>query len=324
MYLNCHTYYSLRFGTISEVELLELAKKNQIDHLALTDINNTSAGLNFVRKAQEIGIKPILGINFRNGSDPCFVGLAKNNEGYHELNNYLSHHLHHGKRIGSRAPVFNDAFVIYPFKKVLLNKLEHLLEHEFIGISIKDLRRLPFSQIMSHKDKLVVQQAVTFRNKRDFNAHRLLRAIDNNILLSKLPKTEEADLEEKMLPLDELLSAFSQHKFILENTERLMRSCNIFFDFSDGRKPQNLVTYLGDTKKDEALLEELCQKGLPLRYKHTKIDSVILERLKKELDLIKKMGFVSYFLINYDIIQYAIKNEYPYICLLYTSPSPRD
>ncbi len=298
---------------MSEVELLELAEKNQVHHLALTDINNTSAGLNFVRKAQEKGIKPIVGIDFRNGIDPCFVGLAKNNNGYQELNNFLSEHLHHDKKIESRAPVFNDAFVIYPFEKVLQNKQDSFLEHEFIGISIKDLRRLPFTKILDHKDKLVVQQAVTFRNKRDFNAHRLLRAIDNNILLSKLSQSEEAHPDEKMLPLDDLLSAFSEYRFILENTERLMGSCNIYFDFSEDRKPQNLVTYLGDAKKDAALLEELCQKGLPERYKHIKIDKVILDRLQKELDLIKKMGFVSYFLINWDIVSHARKQGFFYV-----------
>ena len=58
MYLNCHSYYSLRYGTFSEIELLELAKKNHVESLALTDINNTSACLNFVRKAREYAIKP--------------------------------------------------------------------------------------------------------------------------------------------------------------------------------------------------------------------------------------------------------------------------
>ncbi|NNJ39727.1 MAG: hypothetical protein HKP60_02525, partial [Eudoraea sp.] len=56
MYLNCHTYYSLRYGTFSEIELLQLARENQVTRLALTDINNTSAGLNFVRKAPEYGV----------------------------------------------------------------------------------------------------------------------------------------------------------------------------------------------------------------------------------------------------------------------------
>ena len=242
MYLNCHTYYSLRFGTLSEVELLKLAQENHVNHLVLTDINNTSAGLNFVRKAPEFGVKPILGIDFRNGVDQCFVGIAKNNNGYQELNNFLSDHLHLEKKIKSQAPAFKDVYIIYPFQKVLLNGQKNFLEHEYIGISIRDLRRLPFSEILEYRDKLVVQQPVTFRNKRDFNAHRLLRAIDNNILLSKLTPAEEADPEEKMLPLNDLKSAFSEYSFILENTERLLQSCNIFFDFSEERKPPTVLT----------------------------------------------------------------------------------
>ncbi|MEM9142084.1 MAG: PHP domain-containing protein, partial [Bacteroidota bacterium] len=73
MYLNCHTYYSLRFGTFSELDLLQMAQENQLGQLVLTDINNTSACLNFVRKAPGYGVRPILGIDFRNGADPCFV-----------------------------------------------------------------------------------------------------------------------------------------------------------------------------------------------------------------------------------------------------------
>ncbi|MET6991253.1 DNA polymerase III subunit alpha [Sediminicola arcticus] len=311
MYINCHTYYSLRFGTLSELELLQLAQENHVGQLVLTDINNTSACLNFVRKAQDYGVKPILGIDFRNGVDQCYVGIAKNNEGYQELNNFLSEHLHQEKKFAPKAPFFKNAYVVYPFEKVLLNEQKTFFEHEFIGISIADLRRLPFSKIIELKDRLVVQQPVTFRNKRDFNAHRLLRAIDKNVLLSKLPQIEEARPEEKMFPMQNLAAAFSEYSFILENTERLLRSCSIHFDFSEGRKPQNLETYLGDTASDEVMLEQLCQEGLPYRYEE--VDEVILERLQKELGLIKKMGFVSYFLINWDIVSYARKQGFFYV-----------
>ena len=92
MYINCHTYYSLRFGTFSEVELLESAKEKGIETLALTDINNTSACLNFIRKSEDFNIKPVIGIDFRNGNDQQYVGLAKNNVGFQQLNEFLSHH----------------------------------------------------------------------------------------------------------------------------------------------------------------------------------------------------------------------------------------
>jgi len=311
LYLNCHTYYSLRYGTFSEVELLQLAKENHVTRLALTDINNTSAGLNFVRKSTEYDITPVLGIDFRNGVDPCFVGIAQNNEGYLELNDYLSEHLHQGKPFLKSAPEFQNVYVVYPFEKVVQEQRKSFADYEFIGISINDLRRLPFSGLLKFKDRLVVQQPVTFRNKRDFNAHRLLRAIDNNTLLSKLSTMEQASEDEKMFPVQNLAAAFSEYTFILENTERLLNSCSIHFDFSKGRKPQNLQFYNTTAEEDEAMLKRLCQEGLPYRYPEGGDD--VTARLEKELELIIGMGFVSYFLINWDIVSYAQRQNFFYV-----------
>ncbi len=311
MYLNCHTYYSLRFGTFSETTLLQMGQTNGVKKLVLTDINNTSAGLNFVREAPKYNITPILGIDFRNGVAPCFVGIAKNNKGYQELNTFLTHHLHNKTPIPEQAPYFREAFIIYPFEKVLLTEKSHFLENEFIGISIKDLRRLPFSRLKDQREKLVVLQPVTFRDKRDHNAHRLLRAIDNNVLLSKLEETEVANEDERMHPIEKVTKAFEDYRFILENTQRLLDQCSIHFDFSTNRIPQNLRFYTKSAQEDEALLEKLCQEGLPKRY--STLTTVVKNRMAKELDLIKKMGFVSYFLINWDIVSYARKKGFFYV-----------
>ena len=311
MYLNCHTYYSLRFGTFSEKELLRLAQENHVTQLVLTDINNTSAALNFVRLAPGYNVKPILGIDYRNGVDQCFVGIAKNNEGYLELNDFLSAHLHEEKEFPISAPEFEHAYVVYPFEKVLENEMYTFKPNEFIGISLANLRKLPFSGLLKLKDKLVVQQPVTFRHKRDFNAHRLLRAIDNNILLSKLHKSEEGNENEKMYPIANLADAFSEHPFILENTAYLLNSCSVYFDFSKDRKPQNLQTYYATKEEDEKMIERLCKEALPQRYENP--GKKIYERLRKELDLIKKMGFVSYFLINWDIVSEAQRRGFFYV-----------
>ncbi|HUH47940.1 MAG TPA: PHP domain-containing protein, partial [Arenibacter sp.] len=239
MYINCHSYYSLRFGTFSEVELLKMAQAYGMDTIALTDINNTSACLNFVRRSADFGIRPILGIDFRNGAEQQFVGLAKNNEGFRELNAFLSHHSHNGIPIPPEAPDFMDAFIIYPFEKVLQMDKVDFRANEFIGISIENLRRLPFSKYKDFTDKLIIQQPVTFRNKRDYNAHRLLRAIANNTLLSKLQQTEQGSMTERMLPLDDLLEMYREFPHIIENTKSLMASCSIRFDFGEGRISQN-------------------------------------------------------------------------------------
>jgi DNA polymerase-3 subunit alpha len=290
---------------------LRLAQENHVTQLVLTDINNTSAALNFVRLAPGYNVKPILGIDYRNGVDQCFVGIAKNNEGYLELNDFLSAHLHEEKEFPISAPEFEHAYVVYPFEKVLENEMYTFKPNEFIGISLANLRKLPFSGLLKLKDKLVVQQPVTFRHKRDFNAHRLLRAIDNNILLSKLHKSEEGNENEKMYPIANLADAFSEHPFILENTAYLLNSCSVYFDFSKDRKPQNLQTYYATKEEDEKMIERLCKEALPQRYENP--GKKIYERLRKELDLIKKMGFVSYFLINWDIVSEAQRRGFFYV-----------
>ncbi|MEO8934738.1 MAG: PHP domain-containing protein, partial [Xanthomarina sp.] len=308
MYLNCHSYYSLRYGTFSEIELLELAKSNNISCLALTDINNTSACLNFIKQAEKQNIKPLIGIDFRNGAKQQFVGIAKNNTGFHELNSLLSFHLENKKPIENKAPELKNAFIIYSFEHVLEHEITSFNENEFIGVSVEEIRKLPFSKLKDLTDKLVIQQPVTIRNKGDFNAHRLLRAIDNNCLLSKLSSTEECLPSEKMISKESLLSVFSNFPHIIENTERLMDQCQVYFGFGTQRSSQNLKTYKDSLEADFEYLQELCNAGLPNRYKNP--SKKVYDRLNRELETIKSLDFVSFFLINYDIISYAKRQGY--------------
>ena len=311
MYINCHTYYSLRFGTFSEVDLLELAKQNRIETLALTDINNTSACLNFIRKSKDYNIKPVVGIDFRNGATQQYVGLATNNNGFQELNEFLSYHSQQKKTIPNDAPRLNNVFFVYPFEKALQLDKNDFKTNEFIGVSVEELKKLPFSHYKNFKDKLVIQQQVTIRNKRDFNAHRLLRAIDKNTLLSKLQKSEECRLNDKMFGKEELFERFSEYPHIITNTERLFEQCHIHFDFGDDRASQNQSVYSGSKEDDYKLLLKLCEDGLPKRY--SKVTEKVKKRLQTELETIKKMDFVSYFLINHDIVSYSKSQGYIHV-----------
>src|SRR6056297_3340550 len=92
MYLNTHTYYSLRYGTLSPERLVEEASRNNVDAMALTDINNSTGIIDFVKLCNEQGIHPIAGIEFRDGDRYLYTGLARNNEGFSELNEFLSWH----------------------------------------------------------------------------------------------------------------------------------------------------------------------------------------------------------------------------------------
>ncbi len=311
MYLNNHSYYSLRYGTISEIELLEMAQQNRCTYFPLTDINTTSACLNFIRKAPSYGITPIVGIDFRNDAQQCYVCLAENNEGFLELNRFLSEHLHAEETFPDRAPSFDNSVVIYPFEKLLALDKTTFLDNEFIGVGLTDINKLRFSKLSEFTDKLVVLHSVTFRDKRDFNTHRLLRAIDTNMLLSKLPESQQGAPEHTMYPLAVIEKAFENYPHILKNTRQLLARCSIEFNFSKNRENQNLKTVFGSTDADYEKLVNLCELGLPIRYEV--VTDAIRKRLEKELTLIKQQNFVSFFLINWKIIQYAKSKDYYHV-----------
>ncbi|MCB9261710.1 MAG: DNA polymerase III subunit alpha [Flavobacteriales bacterium] len=311
MLINNHTYFSLRYGTFSEEELLQQAQNCGYKSIALTDINNTSVCLNFVRLAQQYGIKPIVGIDFRNGVEQQFVGIAKNNEGFLELNRFLSYHSHNKTTAERKAPHFEHAAVIYPLSQILKHPNVLLKPNEYVGIKWQDLAKIHFWGILRLKGKLVIQQPVTFRNKRDFNIHRLLRAIDNNTLLHKLNAHQQTNEDEIMLHKTKLLDKFKDYPFIVKNTEKLMEECSIHFDFSDKRTSQNKKDYSGNAPQDLELLKKLCNDGLSYRYTH--ITETIKLRVEKELNMIQQMNFVPFFLINWDIVSYAKHKGYYHV-----------
>ncbi|WP_339848289.1 PHP domain-containing protein [uncultured Dokdonia sp.] len=311
MYLNCHSYYSLRYGTFSEVTLLDLAQENGLQQLALTDINSTSACLNFIKEAQERQMHAVVGVDIRNGIDQQYVMLARNNEGYQEINEFLTEHLHQKKHFSETAPAFKNCYTIYPFEKAMGLKFDRFRESEYIGVAIRDLNKLPFSPLAGLRDKMVILKTVSFRNKADYNAHRLLRTIDLNTLLSKLPVQEQGDPEDKMIAPEVLRIKYQDYPKLLFNTDRLLKSCKVNFYFDDHRVNQNQIIY-GESKEDDArMLEELCYSKIKMRYKNPSLE--VYERVEKELTAIKQMDFVSYFLINHDILEYARSQNYPHI-----------
>ena len=243
MLLNCHTYYSYKFGTLPIEQLIQEAKDKAYDTIVLTDINSTSGCIEFIRQCTEQKIKPVLGIDFRNGAQQQYLGIAMNNEGFQELNEHLTYHLHSEKEFPKKAPSFNHAYVIYPSDNHWIDDAEYqsLKKNEYIGIHPR-INKFIFSKWSNFQNKLVILQPVTFKNKQDFNIHRLLRAIDNNTLLSKLPKTEEARPDEIMLPKQDVYQQLFDYPFIIQNTKRMVDNCSINFEFKTSK---NKNTFTG-------------------------------------------------------------------------------
>ena len=313
MYLNCHSYYSLRYGTISMENLVEEAvhaygggKSRVAPAMALTDINNSTGIMEFVAVCREKGIKPIAGIEFRREDQLLYTGLAKNNEGFRELNKFLSEHNLHNRPLPDQAPELNNVFVIYPFSSVRPSSF--VLRPSLIGIRPSELNPLMLSRHRDLIPRMALMAPVTFRNDKEYELHCNFRAVDHNVLLSRLEPYQIASPDEMMRPADELLEICRDFPEIVRNTERIMDECSIDFDF---RACKNKKTFTGERYDDLILLEKLAMDGL--QYRYGKGHSEARRRVRHELDIIDKMGFAAYFLITWDIIRYSMSRGFYHV-----------
>lgn len=322
-----HTYYSLRYGAVSPADALHLLEDGAWQCGVIADINCTAGAIEFVRLAMKRNFAVRCGVDFRNGVSQQYTGIARNQRGFKELCSHLSLHLHDDLAFEKRAPHFEHALIIYPFrewralyKNTLHAEISTLHDNEYVGVSIDDIPNLRLIKGIEKSDKIVWYQHFSFRNKRDFNAHRLLRAIDNNVLLSKLPQTQQARETERYLSRVEVKEALGEYAFLLERTERLLTECSIDFELGNTERNKNQRTFTGSEEKDFQLLCLLCDQGLGYRYPELrgkklfcKEKNAIVERIEKELNLIREKRFVAYFLINWDITQYARNKGYFYV-----------
>ena len=309
MLVNSHSYYSLRYGVLSPKEWLAFFESQPWPVMAITDINNTSACMTVLYLLRNHAKKrAVIGVDFRNGITPCYVALAKNWEGFRQINDHLSEHLHRKQRFSSRAPVaaLKDAWIIYPLESLPADA--SLASNELIGVGVDQLRFLHLSPHVHRQHKLIAMPTATFRGKRDHNAHRLLRAIDENTLLSKLSKDKQAKEDDRYLSNDELKSTYVEVPYLLRQSQQVLEDCTVLLP---DEASLNLQTYTGSKQKDLRLLKKLAYDGIPYRY--PTVDFKVKERIEKELELIAKKNFVSYFLINWDIVNYAQKRGYFYV-----------
>jgi len=187
---------------------------------------------------------------------------------------------------------------------------KELDENEFVGVTPKQLTLLPLSK---HKDfihKMVVLQSFSFLDENYFEAHKLLRAIDLNTLLSKLTPEDQGSTEEIAPTKKELYALYSDYPEIIKNTESILDSCSVTFEFGKLAN-KNPKFYKGSLEEDIQLLRAEATKGLAYRYKE--VTQEIKERLEKELSIITSKEFTSYFLINWDITKYAREKGFFYV-----------
>lgn len=296
MFLNCHSYHSLRYGTIPLDDLIKQAADCGVTAAALTDINTVTGIYDFIKGCEASGIKPLVGIEFRCRHKLRYIGLAQNAAGLARMNRFLTDHNFSGNPLPEKAPCFESVYFIY----TLENAPAQLGENEFIGIRPDQIGRLFMPELKKKISKMVILQPVVFRTKREYNLHRILRAVDLNELLSKLGPEDCCRKSDMMIPEAELIGLYIDYPEIIQNTRYIIEHCNFKYDFES---PKNKKHYTKNKKGDIALLTTLAEEGLVWRYgRH---NDQAKARVEKELKVINDLEFSGYFLITWDIIRYS-------------------
>ncbi|SMP16393.1 DNA polymerase III subunit alpha [Chryseobacterium profundimaris] len=304
MFLNCHSYHSLRYGTVSIEDLVHQAVDLNIKALALTDINTVTGIYDFYRLCQEHHIKPLVGAEIRVENEPYYICLAKNAAGIAEINRLLTGYNCDNITIPRTNPSFENTYVIYP----LSNIPEILYENAFIGIRQDEMNLLIRPEMRKWIEKMVILHPVTFDGTEEYELHKILRAIDGNTLISKLSESDYCRSTETFTDKKQLLNSYKPYPKIIENTKYLVNSCSFDFDFST---PKNKQYFTDSKEQDFKLLRQLAFEGLKKRYPDGNPDAIA--RVNKELKVIDHLNFCGYFLITWDIIQYSNRTGFMHV-----------
>jgi DNA-directed DNA polymerase III PolC len=323
MYLNCHTAFSFKYGTLSVQRLFDEARRHGVHKLVLTEINNTASYIEMLRLCAEYSagagghltkygepsylLEVAVGVEFRRDNRLLYIAIARNNKGFERINRFLSYHNLTEKNFPERAPEFeDDVIIIYPFNNI---QPEQLRVNEYIGVRKKQLSQFRlYAPRRGYPDRFVILHPVTFSEKSDFNVHRLLRAIDRNTLLSKLPEHDQASPDEVMLSEAELIVQFRDFPELINNTRTLFDACSLDVDLGTDKNKKHLT---GSEEDDWDMLVTRAWEGFQNRYDAS--DPVLRERFERELNIIRLKGFCSYFLIAYDLITFAKEKGFDYV-----------
>ena len=303
MLLNVHSYYSLRYGTLSPDDLIAGMLRGGYDTAVLTDINNSSGSLDFARRGRNAGLNILTGMEFRNEDQLLYIGIARNNAGFRALNEMRTVYNRDHRPLPQRAPALGDVYMVYPYGAVPMGELR---DFEYVGIRPTQ-RNLIRMEPTANFERYVILAPVTFEPE-NYKLHCQLRAIDRNILFSQLEPAMVAPKGDVFIPKAELMEYYSDFPRLIRNTERLLAGCMFDFDFTTIK---NKRTFTDNHHDDRQLLHKYAMEGLTGRYGEQ--DQAARERITRELEIIEKQHFSSYFLITDDICRYARGRDFQYV-----------
>ena len=305
MLIIAHSYYSLRYGTISVEKLVEEAANAGLGTMVLADINNTSGIHDFIKACTEKGIKPIAGMDIFKSNKRLYTLIALNNNGFLEMNTFISNLHITQTTYPQRPPAFDSVNVLYPIDAEI--KFE-LLQNEYIAVRPHEISRLISSPLKALFKKMVAIHYITYSDKEGYELHINLRAVNSNLLLSRLNKELIARDDECMQTLPHAGAVFNDYRQLTNNAKMISEAASICFDYNSVK---NKKTFTGTRADDKILLEKLALDGLEYRY--GKNNGIAAQRVANELQIIDKLGFSAYFLITWDMIRYSMSRGFYHV-----------
>lgn len=321
------TEYSMLDSTCAISRLVEKAAKAGSTALAMTDNGNMHGAIKFYEACLKYKIKPIIGlkVNYRyNDIESTILLYAMNNIGYQNLmkissrskiqNGYVELEFLEKTSmgvIGVTAGRYN--FIFNNFERQPKWALEHyyLLKniYSFLYLGISKDCEYELNKYEAFKKfgidnnfKMVALHEVATLSKDETDALTVLKTIRN----SKYVKT---DTDYSLYDNNTYLRMFSDFPEAINNTGEIAKMSNIYIRFGEYLTPKY------DAKIDaEKYLKALCHKGLEKRLldNHISDEKMIVryyKRLQYELEIIHKMGFDDYFLIVWDYVKFAKKED---------------
>lgn len=342
-HLHTHTEYSLLDGAQSIKSLVARVKELGMDSCAITDHGNMYGVVDFYREAKAQGIHPVIGCEVYMAPASRFdksvasgdkyyhlILLCENMTGYKNLIKLVSagflEGFYYKPRIDfelleehseglialsaclageiPRALLADD----YDGAKKIAQKYIDVFGKDNYFIEIQDHgladQKRTNPQLVKLARELGVGLCATndihYAKKSDAKYQDILMCIQMRKTVNDEDRMSFESEEFYIKSPEEMAALFSYAPDAVENTGRIAQRCRVDFDFETRHLPEYDVP---DGKTAEEYLEELCRKGLEERY--DVVTPELRERLDYELSVIKRMGFVDYFLIVWDYVHFA-------------------
>lgn len=273
--LKITTEYSLLKSLIKLPDLISFLNENNIKECAICD-ENLNGFMDFYLKCKENNIKPIIGLDTVYESMHIYV-YAKNYLGYQELLkiDYLKDNMNLSYLENS------NLLVIIPFKSIDIYEKLKYKDNVYIGFC-NDIEK---NNALLISDKIVYVDNVRCLYKKDITYLKYLKMLNDNFVYNDNAYYKASSFED------------------IQTTYEFSKQINLEIPFD-----KKYIPKFNNSDNNYEYLKKLCILGLNKRF-NGKVSNKYKERILYELDVINKMGFVDYFLIVYDYVLYAKKND---------------